>query len=263
MQILDHEIEAIAIDIDGTMASNIDVSSFGLEVLRDLSDRNIPVIILTGRGESAAVGLALETGIKAPVISYNGAIITDPLSGKRLALRTMDNAKVHEMVAFAGELELQPFVWQLSGAWTDRDGTYTEALEAINRVEIAVGPEPSQWNDVLKVIYAADAEYFDQNPIVQQRYPELERSLPNYVETSVVEFRKWQALQFVLEQLGTSPKRLVGFGDGDTDIEWLSNIGMPIAVENATTGVKAVAKHTIGHHSGDSVAKFLQSHMDS
>ena len=262
MQVLGHEISAVAIDIDGTMAATLDVSRQGFAVLKRLTEAGIPVIVITGRSESAALSIADEAGITAPVISCNGSMTTDPVTRERLDVHPMDPEEVGRMLERTKALDLQPFVWDVDGIWTDRYTEATQELEHRNSQKLIVSEPPSSWGEVVKIMVSAEPEHLDSVQTGLEDFPQLQRCLPNFMEASAAGFSKWAALKAVLGRLGVDPANVLGFGDGDTDVEWLSAIGLPVAVENAAEDVHAIAAHTIGHHSEDSVAGFLEDALD-
>lgn len=262
MQLLGHEIRAVAVDIDGTMASAMDVSPRGIAVLKRLEDTGIPVILVTGRSEKSAMVTAHAAGIATPVVSCNGSVVSDPVTGEYISVHTLDDDDVRGMVELAYELDMQPFVWERDWFWTDRRSGYTDQLEAINCQAFRVGPLPEKWDQVIKVMVACEAEKLDQDLPELKRFPQLRRSLSNFMEASSPDFNKWQALELVLGRLGISPENTVGFGDGEPDIQWLSNVGLSIGMENASPRLLEVVDHVIGHHRDDAAAEFLEKWLE-
>lgn len=69
---------------------------------------------------------------------------------------------------------------------------------------------------------------------------------------------KWQSLRRALAAMDIDPTDCAGIADGDNDLEWLSHVGVAIAVANARPAVLQLAAHTIGPNSTDSVAALLE-----
>jgi hydroxymethylpyrimidine pyrophosphatase-like HAD family hydrolase len=90
------------------------------------------------------------------------------------------------------------------------------------------------------------------------RLPRLSRSMDQFFELSPARASKWQSLRYVLDEFRIRPQDCLGVGDGGNDVPWLRKIGHPVAMANAREEVKAVARHTIGHHAEDGVAVFLE-----
>lgn len=262
MYFRDHPIKAIAIDIDGSYANGIDISDFGYNVLKEVQRGGVPVIVVTGRCEAAALTIAERAGLTAPVISCTGSMITDPATRERLEINPLADEDVDAMLRAARELDLQPYVWDSDGIWTDRAGKDTTELGIRNFLTIVPRPMPERWNQVVKVMVSASPTRLDAVEPQLRETTTLERCLPNFLEGSAKGFSKWDALRLVLDHIGVDAKDTLGFGDGGTDIEWLSQIGMPIAMENAAPEIHAVATESIGHHETDAAARFLSSLLD-
>lgn len=147
----------------------------------------------------------------------------------------------------------------------------TRAGEGAQLLEILTGqpmvianPANVQSGTVLKALVYGTAEELDlAKGQLLSRLPRLSRSMDQFFELSPARASKWQSLHYVLEQFGVPPQDCLGFGDGGNDVPWLREIGYPVAVANAREEVKAVARHTIGHHAEDSVAVFLEQLLDT
>lgn len=258
MRLDGREIQAVATDVDGTLAATEEVSELCYGALRQLEQHGVRVIIITGRSESRAVATARCAGSSAPVISCNGAIITDPVTLAPLAVHYMRPEDVGEALAVARELELQTFLWGRHEIWSDRGGALTDAMAAINAQPVGVGGKPPDPTTIVKVMLAADPDRLDQlQPEIERRLPHAQRSMSTFFETSSAGTGKWPSLSLVLDHLDIAAAATLGFGDGDNDVEWLSHIGVAIAVANAGARVREVAAMTIGDHSDDAVARFL------
>ncbi|MGO1591712.1 MAG: HAD hydrolase family protein [Ancrocorticia sp.] len=256
MQLHGRPIHAIAIDIDGSYASGIDISDFGYTVLKKVQAEGVAVVVVTGRCEAAALTIAERAGLTAPVISCNGSMITDPTTHERLAVNPLAERDVDVMLELADKLNLQPYVWDSAGIWTDRGGPDTTELGARNFLEITPRPMPERWDQVVKMMVSGPAEYLDRvEP--ELAATALERCLPRFFEASAVGFSKWDALSLVLDRIGVAPANVLGFGDGGTDVQWLGSIGFPVAVANAAQRIQDIATHRIGHNETDAAPKFV------
>ena len=55
---------------------------------------------------------------------------------------------------------------------------------------------------------------------------------------------------------------VLGMGDSENDLSWLTQVGLPIAMENAFDNVKAVCTYEIGKNEDDSAAAFIHQWAD-
>jgi hypothetical protein len=257
-------IRAVALDIDGTLAgADHRVSARSAKILETLQERGILPILVTGRTEAEALRISAASRLTAPVISCNGAVVTDPVSGERLMVSTVDVETVNRVLEFAAEHRLQPTLWSAAKMFAAEPTEATSVMEAINQEPVVIAPlDTVDRSEIVKVALLGKREQLDA---VQDQLaaclPQVKRSMDFSYEASNAGATKWEALRRVLERLGVAPGECMGIGDGDTDVGWLSEIGLPVAVENASPSVRAIASLYIGHHADDAVARFLETYF--
>ena len=91
-------VKMIAIDLDDTLLhDDISLSDYTKDILRKVMERNIRIVIATGRMFQAARpwGQAIGLG-DVPLICYTGAFVGLCESGRVLRDVTMDSRKRHE-----------------------------------------------------------------------------------------------------------------------------------------------------------------------
>lgn len=259
MHLRSHATKAVVLDIDGTLArEDHAVSDAGYRALAALESAGLRTILLTGRSESAALTVATRGGLTSPVISCSGAVVTDPVTGSRLDVRTIRESDVLETLAFAEANDLQPFLFYADSQWSDRESSATRTVSAINGDPVEVSRHPKSLSGIVKIMLSAEAFRLDAlSAELAGTTPQLHRTLPELVESSAPGADKWDTLARVLDQIGVRPSEALGFGDADADAEWMSHIGFAIAVENASQRVLDSAALVVGHHRDDAVARFL------
>ncbi|UUE22505.1 HAD hydrolase family protein [Microbacterium sp. J1-1] len=214
---------------------------------------------MTGRTEHAAVTIATAAGLGAPVIACNGAFVTDPRSGTRLTVSTFDPAAIPAIRGEADRTGLQFIAWTANEMRAEERTAFTELLEEVNDEPVVIGPIEDEPRGIVKVMLAGDDALLDDHGAsITERHPFIRRSMGTFLEGSSPGASKVEALRFVLERLGISPEVTIGFGDGETDVEWMSAIGYPIAMGNARSGVVRIARERVGHHRDDAVAAYLE-----
>lgn len=136
----------------------------------------------------------------------------------------------------------------------------TRLLGEINQEAVVISPLTRLIAaGVVKVMVSARPEVLDRVvPAARTEAPFLERSMGWFLEATHPEATKWQSLQRALAGIGIEPEACAGVADGDNDLEWMSKIGLAIAVANARPDVLRLATGTIGPNSADSVAELLE-----
>ena len=223
----------------------------------------IPVIV-TGRTETASIAVSKRSHLSAPVVSCNGSVVTDPCSGERLLLSTLDPETVNRIMAFAAGNCLEIVLWSADDMFAAAPSQTTSTLGVINQQDVVITSlDTVPRNNLVKIMLGGNPEHLDSlQDQIAASLPLVKRSLDVFYETSNPGATKWEALRFVLDRLGVAPEQCMGIADGDTDVGWLTKIGVPVAVENARPAVQAIASIHIGHHAHDSVAEFLEMYFE-
>lgn len=251
---------AVVLDVDGTIAGpDHRVSERTVRAMRDLDRAGVAVLLATGRSRSNVVGLARAAELRSPQISCNGGVVTDPVTGEDLRVRTMDPVEVRAMVALH-ERTGQDFTW-----WT-ADGIFvtTPALQAtllaFNDSDVYLVPAGDiDEHAVLKaMVWGTKAQLDEIAPQVSELVPRATRSMDEFWEVSAPDASKWAAIEFVLERLGLDAARVAGAGDGGNDAVWMERIGAPVAMGNARPEAVAAAQARIGRYDEEGAAEFLE-----
>lgn len=258
------DVHAVALDIDGTLArSDHRVSERTVLTVRSLAELGVSPIIVTGRTARAARQLSDRIGLTSPIISCNGAVVTDPTSNEHLRLALVDPGMVSRIVNFGRKRHLEVIVWTLTEMIADRRSAGTVLLEAVNQEAVTIFQlDSSPRTDVVKVMLSGSPLALDAaDDEIRLSIPIMQRSMDRFYESSNPGATKKEALREVLNRIGVARERCMGIADGDTDTGWLSDIGIAVAVSNARESVRNMANIHIGHHDNDSVAAFLDSYF--
>ena len=251
----------MVLDVDGTLAlPDHRVSPRGLAALRELQRSGVAPIVVTGRGEAEALRICRDAGITAPAISCNGALTTDPVTGRRLRQVSVEPEMLAAATAFAHRHGVQLLLWTPDGVHADHASEATRLLAEINQDPVIISPLAElPATEVVKVMITGHPEVLDRvAPAAAREMPLLERSMGWFLEATHPEATKWQSLQRALAVMGVDPADCAGIADGDNDLEWLAHVGVAIAVANARPAVLRLAAYTIGPNSTDSVAALLE-----
>jgi hydroxymethylpyrimidine pyrophosphatase-like HAD family hydrolase len=91
----------------------------------------------------------------------------------------------------------------------------------------------------------------------------ISKSLPHFLELAAREVTKATGFALVAEELGVPLERVVGFGDGENDVELLESVGYAVAVANAHERVLAVADLVCPPAVEEGVAQVIEASLDS
>jgi len=251
---------AVVLDVDGTIAGpDHRITPRTQAAMAGIERLGVPVVLATGRSRANVLDVAATVGLRTPGVSCNGAVVTDPGSGNDLRVQTMDPEdatalrRVHEETGAA-------FTW-----WTARDITATterlrDVLVALGDPDVQVAAAPEHMPDgvVKAMIHGTPAEMDAAQPAITRLTPRATRSMDVFWELSDPEATKWSGISFVFDLLDVDPARAVGLGDGENDVVWMREIGLPVAMGNARPEARAAARATTGHHADEGAADFLE-----
>lgn len=250
---------AVALDLDGTLArADALVSHYAISVLSELQKQQIYPIIVTGRLAASALNIAHAAQLTAPIISGGGGVVIDPTTNEILVHATLPLPTISRLCAIALEYDVQPVAHSTYDVITDRRSRQTDMIEEINQEPAHILPVDQWPTELVKFMLVGTATEIDAvQAAIADEFPDMKRSSPEFLEANAPGFTKWESLEGVLNGLGISPQQTAGAGDGETDVEWLSNIGHVIAVDNADPRIQALAHRRLGHHDDDVVARYL------
>jgi HAD superfamily hydrolase (TIGR01484 family) len=89
---------AVVLDVDGTIAGRDHrVSPRTRAAMADIEQLGVPVVLATGRTRANVLDIAGAAGLRTPQVSCNGAVVTDPPTGRDLRVRSMAAADAAAM----------------------------------------------------------------------------------------------------------------------------------------------------------------------
>lgn len=82
------------------------------------------------------------------------------------------------------------------------------------------------------------------------------------IEITHSDAQKGIALESIAEKLGVDMDEVMAIGDNLNDVSMLSRVGYPVAMENATDEVKAVANYITESNEQDGVGNAIIKYLD-
>jgi phosphoglycolate phosphatase (TIGR01487 family) len=201
-------IKAVVVDVDGTL-TDLDkvISTSGIEALREVQRKGVPVSIASGNVLPVTYGLSTYLGLKGPMVAENGGVVCYQERIYQLSEGVLpEQAYEH--------LRTKMPVERL---FTDNWRRTEVALRRTMDVE-RVKAELKGWNVTIEVTGFA-----------------IHLMDPGHGKAAGV--RK------VAEILGIGMSEIASFGDSDNDVGMLRECGESVAVANASPAAKGAAKY--------------------
>ena len=228
-------IEAIAVDIDGTITDDkrkICISA--IEALRKAEDAGIPTIIVTGNVVNYAYAAEVLIGCSGGLVAENGGVVFKEGENNN-AVETM----VERDFVTSAENHLKEKLGEKFDKHASHDNMYrlTETVfyKTIPREEL---------EDALK-----DFEYLDQLEIYDSGFA---------LHITDKRVNKGTSLRYLCERNGINMENVMAIGDSQNDEDFLREVGYKIAVGNADDKLKEISTYTCENLFGDGVAEAIE-----
>jgi len=216
---------AVAIDLDGTIAfKDSRVDPVCIEPLRSLV-REVPVIIATGNTVCYAMTAAILIGVDRTVIAENGGVIKVGRDGVEIVNGNGEECRrAYEILK--DEMKLEALDWDLRKS--DVALRRNVSIDQLSRRLAEINP-------LLEVVDSGLALHIKDRRI-----------------------NKGEALKVVSDIIEVDLADFAAIGDSDNDIEMLEEVGMGIAVGNASDRLKAVADVVVEGEYGKGVVEAIE-----
>jgi Cof subfamily protein (haloacid dehalogenase superfamily) len=230
-------------------------------------DAGIPFVIVTGRMFRSVKRYLDELGLDGLVVCYQGAVVADA-SGRFLRHVPIPLELAREAIdAVAGRYHLNCYVGDelYVAEVTDEARAYADFQD----LQIHPVGDLRSWLDEppTKLVAVGEPRELDVLELeLKGRFGDrlyISKSLPHFLELAAPEVTKATGFALVAEELGVPLDRVVGFGDGENDVELLESVGYAVAVANAHERVLAVADFVCPPASEEGVAQVLEAALDS
>lgn len=271
-------IKAVFFDIDGTLLNDRkNVQKSTIKAIRNLKDQGILVGLATGRGPSFVQPFLENLGLDFAV-TYNGQYIYS--RSEIIYTNQLSKTTVYRLIRYAGARRREISLGTASGLL----GSGIIGLGTSRLGQIVSSLVPRKWAKVIErsfkhfirrikpqnidslmvilrepiyqvVLVATEGE----SERIQKQFPrvKLTRSSPYSMDVISEGQSKVKGIERVGQCYGFDLSEVIAFGDSDNDIEMLSQVGIGVAMGNASQQVKENARYTTADNNDDGISKAL------
>ncbi len=269
--------DLVVLDLDGTILDlyrHAPISEAVASTIATVQAAGIPVTIATGRTLDYVRQHIVQLGITTPVVTTQGAVVGDPVTGQILRQTTIPLRLARQAIEW---IDAQPYVTALYfndddghiQIYQNRAGEDPEFLDHVfgfpRSIQTPFAPllEAEAARSPLKFIVVEDRERYGVDLVAELKArfsPNLTitRTHPRLVEGTAHGIDKGLGVLHLCELLSINPQRVLAIGDSDNDIPMLEAVGFGVAMGNSTAGVVAAAQYTAPSVENDGVAVALQ-----
>ena len=259
-------IKLVATDIDGTILGyNTDEFTNGVkDCMKKLEYRGIKVVLVTGRMHSAACKVAKPLNLKTPIVSFQGGLVKDLVSGKTLYEKNLSPNRAKEVIDWARKNDIHVNLYLNDTLYVEKDCEEIHRYVDRQKVPYTVCNfdelELNHINKILLIDYENEKRVTDWLNHLQASMPELYvvKSTPNFCEVSNACATKACAVRFLQDYWGITPEETLTIGDQNNDIELLKAGGTAVAMGNATVELKTYADYITDTVDNDGFVKAVE-----
>ncbi|SDE41376.1 Cof-type HAD-IIB family hydrolase [Sporomusa acidovorans] len=261
-------IKLMVFDLDDTLLNNhIAISQRTQQAIRQAVGCGIKVTLATGRMYCSTIPFASQLELDMPLITYNGAMVSDYPSGKVLFHLPINPQTAAQVLKVCRERQwyIQSYIddelyvrdmdkhaklyAEITGAKPIAVGDHLYAMEKAPTKLLAIA-EPTKISEMLEVLQSR-----------LENSLSIAESKPNYLEITNLAVNKGTALQFIADKLRFDREEIIAFGNGNNDIPMMLYAGWGVAVGNAPSTVKEAAQLVTGTNDDDGVADVIEKYI--
>lgn len=268
-------------DLDGTLLrSNATLSDYSRDTINKLIQEGMNFTFATARSIESSKPIMKELDIKLPVITANGAFLTDFKTHSHIHVNEIEKEVKKRALEIIHSNSCEPFI---SSHNNGSDNLYFSNINC-EGMNIFYKDRVEKKDRRLKKTEDLYGRLFEQivtfNVIndfdkIERLAGNLEAELGDSLEIHYSEdmyLRGWcwltaqskyatkeNGIRLLKEFSGLSDSKVVAFGDNVNDIKMIKSADIGVAVGNALKEVKLSARVVIGENDIDSVANYLLS----
>lgn len=246
---MESDIRLVACDLDGTLLNGDKrIAPLALDAVKGLKSRGVPFVIASARPPRSVKHLHEQMQLDTLQVNYNGALIWDEVNRRAVNHCPMPGPLALEIIMFARAIDSHILVTcEILDRWhTDRvDQTYTTATGELFGPDEIAPVEVFCCGEVTKLLLLGPGHVMQSiRPRVVERFGaevNIVCTEPELLQISDRSVSKAAALRRLVEVYGVGLEHVLAIGDGENDIEMLTECGVGVAVANAAPALKRVA----------------------
>jgi Cof subfamily protein (haloacid dehalogenase superfamily) len=268
----------ICIDMDGTLLnSRKQISERTKASLLKAHERGVRIVLSTGRIYADAEYYADWIGIRAPIISANGAYIRDKeqhtliyqsLLSERLALKILDVCNRYHVAPnlYTPEREYYGNIfriirWKLfyltNSIKRNKKRVARQYVVGCRQWEKVIKKERDRTVKCVVIHYNQEKISKIRDELAQMAELEISSSGTDNIELNYTGTSKGKGVELVAQYYQLKKEEIIAIGDNENDLSMIEYAGLGVAMGNAPDGVKGRADYITDTNDNDGVAQVI------
>ncbi len=256
----------IAADMDGTLLNNAgEITPRTVERIHQAMEAGVLFSISTGRPIQGVTKYDRVLNLNAPVITYNGAMIVEPRSGRILFEQGLLREDARRILELGNRRRTTMCIWSANRLYGNVLDDRIHDYKKLSGVEPLLVEDYEKLLDqgITKILWYDDREKLVQwqQELRQEAFESVTycTSKPVFLEFFNSRVSKARAMEFIGELCHISRQEMIAIGDGLNDLAMIEYAGLGVAMDNAHPTVKAAAGYVTASNEDDGVAQALEA----
>ncbi|NLM20243.1 MAG: HAD family phosphatase [Peptococcaceae bacterium] len=260
-------IKMIAIDLDNTLLDQEwKISPRNREAIHLASARGVKVILATGRMAVSARQYSQQLGLDLPIITYNGALVEQGLSGEIVYRQVIPIPLATDLAEYLFGKKIFFQVYFKDKVFASEPNPYSRYYTQMTGVKVEVADIPKLLarekegpDKILCLVERENSQIIEQE--IEDKYGQdihLTSSQNNNLEIVKKGVNKGAALQALAAKWGFKAEEVMAIGDSPNDKEMLSYAGLGVAMANAHPEIKRIADYITSSNEEEGVARAIE-----
>jgi Cof subfamily protein (haloacid dehalogenase superfamily) len=260
----------MATDMDDTLLrDDWTISERTVKAIQQARKQGVYVTIATGRMPASVSPYAKQLGIEVPVITYNGALVQEVLSGKVLYRKVIPIETVLNIINWLLPQDIHFQVYFKDQIFVEKMNDWSREYERATRVPVVEANLcellAHEKEGVEKILLFGEPEILQGwEEKIDLRYEGQVRTTKSkayFLELIHPEVNKGAALSSLAERLGINQKEVLAVGDSLNDLEMIQYAGIGVAMGNGRQEVKEAANVVTSSNQDDGVAQAIEKYV--
>ncbi len=283
----------VVVDLDGTLLNSYGVVSENTKnTIFETIKKGIDVIIASGRSVIDYMkNISREIGSENFFIAGNGALIYDIKKDKTIYKKYMSKSKVLDIIKICEENSIFYNIYTENSIITknlnystlyyhkenlkkeenkrtninvvDNPYMYVQNLKEENFLKVAICDKSEAiFNSIVrKLKNISDIEILDTEHMASKKIKHGTEEIAVeyfYTEISLASVDKWNAILYLIKELGIHEEEVIAIGDNINDLKMIQNAGIGVAMGESMPKIKENADYITEDNNNEGVANALK-----
>ena len=248
------KISCCIFDMDGTLlTSENKISETDKKTLLELNREGVVIALATGRSHFQVLEYIDQLGISSPIITCNGAKISNPLTGEVISNRLLPPEDAKRLIDYAKRTNKEYLMYTDDYLYFAENGNrYNFYMNYNNNAPkkyklpirlVSEYPENSPCDNISKILYYDHSESTENLEKIFNEHNTLTitSSFTAAYEIMRAGTSKGIGVETLAKHLNIPMNEVVVFGDNENDRSMFETSAFSVAMGNGTDNIKAIA----------------------